>query len=38
MLHFLRNSCLPNFNDEIEERNFFDELKFWKIPIKICYR
>ena len=38
MLHFLRNSCLPNFNDEIEERNFFDELKFWKIPIKIIQK
>ena len=38
MLHFLRNSCLPNFNDETEERNFFDELKFWKIPIKIIQK
>ena len=33
MLHYLRNSSLPIFNNINEEREFFSELNFWKIPL-----
>ena len=34
MLFYLQNLSLPNFANEIEEKDFFDEISFWKIPIK----
>ena len=34
MCYYLSNLSLPNFNNIIEEINFFEELSFWKIPIK----
>ena len=33
MLHYLRNSTLPLFNNINEEKDFFSELNFWKIPL-----
>ena len=33
MLHYLRNSTLPLFKNINEERDFFSELNFWKIPL-----
>ena len=33
ILHYLRNSTLPILNNINEEREFFSELNFWKIPL-----
>ena len=35
LLYFLKKSKLPKFHNFIEEKNFFKEINFWRIPIKI---
>ena len=35
LLYFLKKSKLPKFQNFFEEKNFFKELEFWRIPIKI---
>ncbi len=35
MCYYLSNLSLPNFSNLIEEKDFYDELIFWKIPKKI---
>jgi hypothetical protein len=35
LLYFLKKSKLPKFQNFIEEKNFFKEINFWRIPIKI---
>ena len=35
LLYFLKKSKLPKFQNFIEEKNFFKEMNFWRIPIKI---
>ena len=34
MYYYLSNLTLPNFSNLTEEKDFFEELSFWKIPIK----
>ena len=34
LLHFLKKTKLPKFQNIIEEKNFFREMLFWRIPIK----
>ena len=34
MYYYLTNLSLPNFKNLSEENDFFEELSFWKIPIK----
>lgn len=34
LLHYLRTGTFPAFTTQHEERNFFTELNYWKIPIK----
>ena len=35
LLYFLKKSKLPKFQNFLEEKNFFQEMEFWRIPIKI---
>ena len=35
LLYFLKKSKLPKFQNYLEEKNFFKEMKFWRIPIKV---
>jgi hypothetical protein len=35
LLYFLENNKLPNFKNNSEEKKFFSELNYWKIPIHI---
>ena len=35
VLYFLKKSKLPKFKNIIEEKSFFKEMDFWKIPIKL---
>ena len=35
LLYFLKKSKLPKFQNFVEEKNFFKEMEFWRIPIKI---
>ena len=35
LLFFLKRAKLPKFNDNSEEKNFFREMNFWRIPIKV---
>ena len=35
VLYFLKKSKLPKFKNIFEEKSFFKEIDFWKIPIKI---
>ena len=35
VLYFLKKSKLPKFKNILEEKSFFKELDFWKIPIKL---
>ena len=34
LLYFLKKSKLPKFKNILEEKSFFKEIDFWKIPIK----
>jgi hypothetical protein len=34
MCYYISSLTLPNFSNLIEEQDFYDELLFWKIPIK----
>ena len=33
LLYFLENDKLPNFKNNSEEKKFFSEINFWKIPL-----
>ncbi len=35
LLYYLENTKLPKFKNNEEEKRFFDELNYWKIPIHI---
>lgn len=35
LLYFLKKSKLPKFQNLLEEKNFFKEMEFWRIPIKV---
>ncbi len=35
LLYFLENDKLPNFKNKSEEKKFFNEINFWKIPMNI---
>lgn len=35
LLYFLKKSKLPKFQNIFEEKNFFREIEFWRIPIKV---
>jgi len=35
ILYYLKKSKIPKFQNLMEEKNFFKEMDFWKIPIKI---
>jgi hypothetical protein len=35
LLYYLENNKLPKFKNENEEKKFFDEMNYWKIPTKI---
>ena len=32
LLFYLRNNKIPTFENEKDEKNFFDELEYWQIP------
>ena len=32
LLEFLRNDTLPNFENDEQKQNFFEELEYWQIP------
>ena len=34
LLHYLRTSTFPSFTSQHDERNFFMELNYWKIPLR----
>ena len=31
LLFYLRNNKIPTFENEKDEKNFFDELEYWQI-------
>ena len=33
LLYFLENDKLPNFKNNYDEKKFFSEINFWKIPL-----
>jgi len=35
LLYYIKKSKLPKFQNFLEEKNFFKELEFWGIPIKV---
>ena len=35
LLYFLENNNFPKFNNPNEEKKFFNEIKYWKIPLHI---
>ena len=35
LLYYLKNTKLPKFNNIKEEKSFFEEINYWKIPIHI---
>ena len=35
LLYYLENNKLPKFKNNIEEKNFFTEINYWKIPMHI---
>jgi hypothetical protein len=37
-VYYLENNKLPEFKNNIEEKKFFEELNYWKIPIHISSR
>ena len=37
-VYYLENNKLPEFKNNLEEKKFFEELNYWKIPIHISSR
>ena len=35
LIYYLENDKLPNFKNKSEEKKFFNEINFWKIPMNI---
>ena len=35
LIYYLENNKLPKFKNNLEEKNFFEEINFWRIPIHI---
>ena len=35
LLYYLENDKLPNFQNEVEEKKFFSEINFWRIPLNL---
>ena len=35
LIYYLENNKLPKFKNNLEEKKFFTELKYWKIPLHI---
>ena len=35
LLYYLENDKLPNFQNELEEKKFFSEINFWRIPLNL---
>jgi len=35
LLHFIKTEIIPKFNNQYEKNNFFDELNYWGIKLKI---
>ena len=38
LLYYLENNKLPKFKNNIEEKNFFTEINYWKIPMHISIK
>ena len=38
LIYYLENNKLPKFKNNLEEKKFFEELNYWKIPIHISSR